>query len=377
LKEKSERAKSIIKSHVKAARRITICVDGWSKKNLASSFLGLSACFFDVQSKPFKAQHVVLNIAQLAHPHTGAAIAECIESCLCEWEISSDQVMMVVSDNGSNMLKAIKILGENAVQIKGTDDYEQVLSHSDSEDDDSQNEADIDENENEEESFEPETVLYRRMKCLAHSLQLVVKKAYKHYDSLLTKARHLIGKIRKSGKAMEEMQSKCGKTVFGDNATRWNSTFNMIKRLLQLRTEVNAALTDIRLDSLQVMEWDRLSELCLLLQPFATQTNILQTDSKSLSYVVPALFDLECHLQSFTANRTISKLMLSDFRERFSCFLCPGTADFNPLPAACCLLDPTVAQVLLTEDLSSLFVAAKKFIIDEVSSDNTCKLILL
>jgi len=69
--------------------------------------------------------------------------------------------------------------------------------------------------------------------------------------------------------AMQKLHLKCGKMEFSDNTTRWNSTFNMVKRLLALRADVIQLLTELRIDSVTIMEWDRLTELCTLLEPFA------------------------------------------------------------------------------------------------------------
>jgi len=66
----------------------------------------MSACYSDAQYNPGKPQHAVLPIAQLPFPHTGTAIAECMDECLSEWEISAEKVMLVVSDNDSNIMKA-------------------------------------------------------------------------------------------------------------------------------------------------------------------------------------------------------------------------------------------------------------------------------
>jgi len=49
----------------------------------SSSFLGISACFHDVDGKT--ARHAVLGIVQLEHPHTGKVIAEALVTCLEEW----------------------------------------------------------------------------------------------------------------------------------------------------------------------------------------------------------------------------------------------------------------------------------------------------
>jgi hypothetical protein len=102
--ERWNRSVEQLKVLVATAHKVTVCVDGWSQKNLTCSFLGISACFFDPVAR--LARHVVLKVVQLPHPHTGENIADCIEQCLAEWGIGSDKVLMIVSDNGSNMLKS-------------------------------------------------------------------------------------------------------------------------------------------------------------------------------------------------------------------------------------------------------------------------------
>ena len=66
-------------------------------------------------------------------------------------------------------------------------------------------------------------IAYRRMPCMAHTLQLVIKKLYgQQYEHLISKTRALVGKIRKSSKAVESLVEKYGNTVISDNSTRWN-----------------------------------------------------------------------------------------------------------------------------------------------------------
>jgi hypothetical protein len=85
-----------------------------------------------------------------------------------------------------------------------------------------------------------------------------------------------------------------------------------------------------------------LKEFVALLQPFAKQTDALQTDGKSLSLIIPALLDIEAHLQKFPA-KTVARALQQDFRKRFACFLEPMTDGFNPVPSAATLMDPAVA----------------------------------
>ena len=91
---------------------------------------------------------------------------------------------MVVSDNAANMIKAIKILAENAEIAKSEetskteDDYEEAVSD-DGETEDELEQSSEDAATSDDEAFEPETVHYKRMVCMAHSLQLVIKEVYR------------------------------------------------------------------------------------------------------------------------------------------------------------------------------------------------------
>ena len=88
----------------------------------------------------------------------------------------------------------------------------------------------------------------------------------------------------------------------------------MVVRLIQVKDAVNDLLTEQKADTLLVSEWSRLSELCELLEPFAVQTDKLQGRCNSLSYVILALLELECHLLSCHAPKAITKAMLDDIQ---------------------------------------------------------------
>jgi len=57
--------------------------------------------------------------------------------------------------------------------------------------------------------------------------------------------------------------------------------------------------------------------------------------------------------------------MLRDLRRRFQSVMQPTAEDFNPLRAAACLLDPSLAPVLMQPDQAALLRAAKTYIIQE------------
>ena len=110
-------------------------------------------------------------------------------------------------------------------------------------------------------------------------------------------------------------------------------------------------------------EWNRLEELTFLLEPFTVCTNLLQTDTQSLSTVLPALFELEEHLHQGLLPNTARSAMLKNFELMFACVLRPEEGEtFNPLPVVATLLDPTVAVIMLQSRAAELLAAAKRFV---------------
>lgn len=211
----------------------------------------------------------------------------------------------------------------------------------------------------------PDDGKFQRMPCLAHTLQLSLKDAMKHpsTDLLLTRARKLVHSVRKSSLANEALIKKCGKTLVRDCSTRWNSTFDMLRRLLEIRTELNQVLEELGMDTLLTSDWSKMENLVTLLEPFAIHTDQLQSDSQSLSQVVPCLLNLEAHLQTTTvAAKPLAQTLLKSLRERFAGILSPASLQFDATPAAACLLDPNVSVVLLTPDMLPLKMAALSFI---------------
>lgn len=204
---------------------------------------------------------------------------------------------------------------------------------------------------------------------MAHTFQPIVHLAYKnHCKGLILKARHIIGQLRQSSVLVEKLLEKCGKQVISDCITRWNSTYQMSKRLLDIKSDVNHVLSKAKIHTLLASEWVKLEEMTNLLEPLATATYIIQTDSQSMSYILPALLNLENHLHQFAGATSITHLLLSDFTNRFASILDPQSFQFNPNPVAACLLDHTVTSVLISShECQHLLEAAKSYIISQVT----------
>ncbi|TKS81526.1 hypothetical protein D9C73_015631 [Collichthys lucidus] len=57
-----------------------------------------------------------MDLHRLDHPHTGECIARCIDETMVVWDIVGDKVLLVVTDNGSNIVKAVRLLSERPRQ---------------------------------------------------------------------------------------------------------------------------------------------------------------------------------------------------------------------------------------------------------------------
>ncbi|KAK0147779.1 hypothetical protein N1851_012520 [Merluccius polli] len=194
---------------------------------------------------------------------------------------------------------------------------------------------------------------------------------------LLDKLRHLVRLFRKSSVAIERLLGKCGLTLTNDCPTRWSSTYLMMSRALEVKDHVASVAESMTWDSLQPSEWQRLAILKDLLLPFAEHTKVLESDTNSLSLVVPALLDLRGHLSEFSRSRsykdaaTLAQKMSANMELRFGLFLDVTDDRFSPLAAAACFVDPCVsAEVLLEnedEEIQDLLKKAEDYITRSVT----------
>lgn len=383
-----------IRNDIQHCRRIVLGMDCWSKKGLTSSYLAISASFFNPRTH--KPTHVLLNLHMIAHPHTGDMLAEKIAATLREWSIPLSKLLTVITDNGSNMLKAIKCVKAAAESMQqqhkqGDDDNESdsdTCSQQDSSVDESEDDSNLPDNDNNESDSEspedretmteefddddddddmglPTAVGVNRMPCLAHTLQLVLKAvdSVKTYHAVILKARKLVKFFKISSVATQKLLGKCNLTLVTDCATRWNSCYLMIERLIAVRMHVTAVLDEMKSDMpLLHSDWDKLEKLAKLLKPIKCQTDYMQSDNIALSNVIPCLLELNLTFKDPTQDKQLCTTLSKALRNRFSGFLDPDSVNFDALPSAACLLDPTVAVCMFRDDTATLLTEAKHFI---------------
>ena len=191
------------KSRLKTVEHITLTTDIWTETMNTKSFLGVTAHFIQGNEK----NSAALGITELCNAHTGEYIASELKD-LNKWEISLSKINAVVTDSGANIVKAISSLfGRN-----------------------------------------------KHLPCLAHTLNLVAESTIKNthgLGTLLDKVRAIVLHIKNSVSASDELrriqinngiQEGSIKKLKLDVKTRWNSTFYMCERFLELSTLISTIL---------------------------------------------------------------------------------------------------------------------------------------
>jgi len=225
-------------------------------------------------------------------------------------------VRFVVTDNASNMMKAMSVLfhaGDASCidpnadpslwEDMDADEYESVFAS-----------------------------LPARMSCFAHSLQLVVREgglaAMGVIRCTLVKCSKLANLVLQSAlfRSVFEAELGTGKAIPVTNDTRWNSTYRQLQAIVGLdRDKLSTALQQSKRENLIVTtkEYQQLRDLISILEPFAQATDLTQANKTvTVSCIVPVILSLTKTLTSMlgqlTAFSTLLKNRLTGLYDRLS-----------------------------------------------------------
>lgn len=204
--------------------------------------------------------------------HTAEDTATMITEVMKKFELKKEQILGIVSDNASAMVKSVTLLNQPDEESDGIEDEDEDLA--------AEEEAtEVDENEDETLVIGGDYIHLQR--CAAHTLQLAIRHGLKKHagtTSVIAKARALAKKLRAPNMTASLKKKKVLLPIL-DVETRWGSTFNMLKRLLQIKTIVQdyaAASTE-----LHVAEgiWASFQGIVNVLEPPFAVTLRLQSSS--------------------------------------------------------------------------------------------------
>lgn len=369
LNELLMKCKQGLKDLMDSAKFLCFTTDIWSQKGSLKSFLGVTAHFYD--RKTHERVRIVIANREFPHPHTGERIKALFLEILQEYEIDLNKVSRVLSDNGSNMVKALRELQDELERndkagVQEPDEVEESDSESDMDNAEQDNTgSEYDDNDDDEDEMdtyadeinfiEAEEDVQRAfgklgLSCYCHTLQLVVNKIMDEpkIKKVCKKAKSLVKKFNKSGRAIEKLVAKSGKKIPSSCPTRWSSYYFMISTLIEMRKEISDVCEELGWDTLPVTDWKLLSELKNFLKPFADHTYISEGEAyTTVSLVIPSILELISHLDSIKGSLLgCAEDIKAEVNKRFEKYLDPKNEHFDPIYVSATYLDPSVALIL-------------------------------
>lgn len=299
--------KSTLAENLKNASSAAITTDTWTS-NSTKSFLTVTSHHV---SDEWQLHSNVLVTRDMPEKHTGENLAKRLKDTVDEFGLTG-KIESCVHDNARNM--------ENAGSR--CDDWSDVS-------------------------------------CFGHTLQLCIKPVMEilSVSNAMARCRKLVGHFKHSTTLTAELtnrQIQRGKktplSLVQDVPTRWNSSFDMASRLLELRSVVSEIMLDSDVtkkhDSsllLKDTEWDIIRDICTVLKPFKDGTTYMCSDtSVSVSDVYPLVSGL---LSNQLNSETDDSPLLSRMKDALATELkrryMPDTEEAaQSLPMLASLLDP-------------------------------------
>ena len=236
-----------LKTSLSGIEFIATTTDCWTAYR--RGFLGVTAHWIDPQT--MKRCCAALACKQLKGSHSFSALASALNEIHTEFNIR-DKITRTTTDNGSNFLKAFRLYGQTNENINNP----APIAASGEEDDD----GGEDENNEDQDSVEfveagaildeddcLEYQLPKHHRCACHLLNLVstvdveeanVSTVYKRVSrSTFSKYWSLWNKSARSTTAAEIIEENCKLQLLRPNATRWNSLFLAVERIVRIARE--------------------------------------------------------------------------------------------------------------------------------------------
>jgi len=304
---------------------LSFTMDAWSSSVNDTALLSLTAHWIDSQ---FKRVSAVMNAQCLTEAHTGEYIAAQVLSLLGKWEIALERVHLVITDNASNMAKAMR---------------DASLAH---------------------------------FGCFAHSLQLAINDGLllqKAVKDIIATCKSIVGHFHRSSVAshnlrrIQESLNIPQHKLKQDVQTRWNSTFYMLKSVQEQKMALAAyAAENSNVQQLSSHQLDIMKRVIEILSPIEEITRSISADLASVSIIIPYLRILIRALEKNTDDsgiRTMKSGLLHSLRVRFT-----GIEEKKQLSLAT-FLDPRFKDKFFSNNIIKATI--KELLLEEMSTLDT------
>ena len=294
-------------------RSLASTMDGWASGS-NETYICLSVHYV---TNEFQIKNFTLGIQPYTGTQTGDRLNEILRYNIQEWGLNKPQHRVYfVTDDVANIIQAVELSSE-----------------------------------------------WERIPCFAHTLQLVVEDGLEDCEdlkALLKKCQDIVRFFHRSVPAEQELQREQKRDstnlepvrLIGDVETRWNTQFDMMDRLLQVRRALSAALWEPGMpDTLSSREWCMIQEYCDSLKMFKEATEVITMENKpTLCRYIPTVYGIKQILSTSIQQKRatpdtllLRNNLLHSLNTRFH-FI----DDSEPLVIAM-LLDPRIKDRVLTE----------------------------
>ena len=264
-----DRALEKIRNEIKnSASFICLTTDGWtSLKN--ESYVAVTAHFID---NDCCLKSYLLASFKFNGKHTSENIANELKRMTEEWGIQ-DKIVACTTDNAANMVRAIQLCN------------------------------------------------WRHVPCFAHSLNLVVQTSLEVITETRAKVKAVVEYFKRSPQALEKLHNIQRQLEYSvltpkqDCPTRWNSTFYMFKRILQMKEPLQSTMAIINPESLQELtkeDWYIIEKATEILTSFEEVTREISSEKYvTLSKILLLSKGLFSHCQRLSNSNCHNEIVMA------------------------------------------------------------------
>ena len=264
--------------------KVSLTTDMWT----SISSLGILAITVHYINDSWQFKHFVLDILYIPSPHDAATIKDTILKITNNLKITN-RLIGITTDNEAKMITACRKIKEDL-----------GISN------------------------------FRHYRCTAHILNLVVKAALEtdNIPICVKKLRIFISTVRNSPKQMDKLkeyfriEKVSFKAPLPDIITRWNYTYYMIERAIEIKSFLNLLsqnLPILKNNWPTNEEWLILNDLLELLAPFALATKVISASNYPTIGEVKWLFlGIKNHLERFRNDSYSLKPHVEEMKDVFN-----------------------------------------------------------
>ncbi|KAJ8928549.1 hypothetical protein NQ314_018887 [Rhamnusium bicolor] len=274
--EKYEVLFKLMKDKISSIKHFCFTSDVWTDTLNSRSFVGVTVHMVCEN----KLLNLTIALEELSKHHTGEYLADKLSNIFRHWEIPLEKFVAAVTDNGSNIVKAISIL----------------LGKS------------------------------KHLPCFAHTLNLVAQKVCEDdaIHEIIKAVKQIITFFKHSVAASDELRKRNDLKLIQSVPTRWNSTYYMLEKFVKISEDVGTVLLKFP-DAPRMLtagELQIINEIISNLKPIEQVSKEISGDSYvTASIVIPLQNCMIKQISNLSPATDIGKhlkqIILSEITKRF------------------------------------------------------------